>query len=158
MKRTWRCIVAFLWLTVASWIISFIVPLGLLFLALARTSGGISTSLAFTKFSFPPVQARLSRCWSAQTPVTKRGLFPTCLQRFTIHRSALSGRARFTSCLSRLYLPQFPFRSCRGCSAQGLTSRWSQPLTVAMRTFDFMKQFREFAALAPASDGSALSR
>jgi len=39
-----------------------------------------------------------------------------------------------------------------------LTDRWSQPLTVVMSTFDFMKQFPMFAVLAPASGGSALSR
>jgi len=39
-----------------------------------------------------------------------------------------------------------------------LTNRWSQPLAVVMRTFDFMKQFREFATLAVASGGSAWSR
>jgi hypothetical protein len=39
-----------------------------------------------------------------------------------------------------------------------LTNRWSQPLAVAMRTFDFMKQFLVFATLAAASGGSALSR
>jgi len=42
--------------------------------------------------------------------------------------------------------------------ASRLTNRSSQPLAVAMRTFYFMKQFREFAALAAASGGSALSR
>jgi hypothetical protein len=40
----------------------------------------------------------------------------------------------------------------------GLTNRSSQPLAVAMRTFNFMKLFREFATLAAASGGSALSR
>jgi len=34
-----------------------------------------------------------------------------------------------------------------------LTNRWSQPLAVAMTRFDFMKQFREFAALAATSGG-----
>jgi len=34
----------------------------------------------------------------------------------------------------------------------------NQSLAVAMRTFDFMKQFREFATIAAASGGSALSR
>jgi hypothetical protein len=34
-----------------------------------------------------------------------------------------------------------------------LTNRWSPPLAVAMRTFDFMKQLSVFAALAPASGG-----
>jgi hypothetical protein len=41
---------------------------------------------------------------------------------------------------------------------KGLTNRWSQPLAVAMRTFDFMKQFLVFATLAAASGGSAPSR
>jgi hypothetical protein len=36
-----------------------------------------------------------------------------------------------------------------------LTKRSSQPLAVAMRTFDFMKQFRLFTTLAVASGGSA---
>ena len=40
----------------------------------------------------------------------------------------------------------------------GLTNRWSQPLAVVIRMFDLMKQFREFATLAAASGGSALSR
>jgi hypothetical protein len=40
----------------------------------------------------------------------------------------------------------------------GLTNRWSQPLAVAMTTFDSMKQFLMFAALAAASGGSAPSR
>jgi hypothetical protein len=39
-----------------------------------------------------------------------------------------------------------------------LTNRWSQPLAAVMTTFNFMKQFSMFAALAPASGGSALSR
>jgi hypothetical protein len=39
-----------------------------------------------------------------------------------------------------------------------LTNRWSQPLAVAMRTFDFMRQFSVFAVLALASGGSAPSR
>jgi len=39
-----------------------------------------------------------------------------------------------------------------------LTNRSSQPLAVVMRTFDLMKQSPEFAMLAPASGGSALSR
>jgi hypothetical protein len=39
-----------------------------------------------------------------------------------------------------------------------LTKRWSQPLAVAMRTFDSMKQFWMSATLAPASGGSASSR
>jgi len=34
-----------------------------------------------------------------------------------------------------------------------LTRRSSQPLAVAMRTFDFMKQSLVFATLAPASGG-----
>jgi len=40
----------------------------------------------------------------------------------------------------------------------GLTKRWSQRLAVATCTFDFMKQFSEFAMLAAASGGSAPSR
>jgi hypothetical protein len=43
-------------------------------------------------------------------------------------------------------------------NAGHLTNRWSQPLAVAMRTFDFMKQFSMFATLAAASGGSAPSR
>jgi len=39
-----------------------------------------------------------------------------------------------------------------------LTNRWSQRLAVAMRTFDFMKQFLMFATLAAARGGSASSR
>ncbi len=39
-----------------------------------------------------------------------------------------------------------------------LTNRWSQPLAVAMCTFNFTIQFREFAALVAASGGSARSR
>src|SRR6266704_5133965 len=39
-----------------------------------------------------------------------------------------------------------------------LTNRWSQPLAVAMRTFNFMKPFSLFATLALASGGSAPSR
>jgi len=38
------------------------------------------------------------------------------------------------------------------------SNRWSQPLAVVMTTFDFMKQFSMFAALAFASGGSAPSR
>jgi len=41
-----RVIFAFLWLTIGYWIISFIVPLVLLFLPFAKSSGGISTSMA----------------------------------------------------------------------------------------------------------------
>jgi hypothetical protein len=36
--------------------------------------------------------------------------------------------------------------------------RWSEPLTGAMRAFDFTKQLSIFATLAAASGGSALSR
>jgi hypothetical protein len=43
-------------------------------------------------------------------------------------------------------------------SKTGLTNRWSQPLAVSMRTFDFMKQFWMFATFGAASGGSALSR
>jgi hypothetical protein len=39
-----------------------------------------------------------------------------------------------------------------------LTNRWSQPLAVMMRTFDFIKPFPIFATLAAASSGSARSR
>jgi hypothetical protein len=39
-----------------------------------------------------------------------------------------------------------------------LTNRWSQPLAVAMRTFDFMREVSMLATLAPASGGSAPSR
>jgi len=39
-----------------------------------------------------------------------------------------------------------------------LTNRWSQQLAAVKSTFDFMKQFPMFAALAPASGGSAPSR
>ena len=39
-----------------------------------------------------------------------------------------------------------------------LTNRSSQPLAVAMRRFDFMKQPRETAMLVSASGGSAPSR
>ncbi len=41
---------------------------------------------------------------------------------------------------------------------EGLTNRWSQPLAAVKSTFNFMKQFPEFATLAPASGGSACSR
>ena len=41
-----RLILAFLWLTIGYWIISFIVPLLLLFLPFAKSSGGISTFMA----------------------------------------------------------------------------------------------------------------
>jgi hypothetical protein len=39
-----------------------------------------------------------------------------------------------------------------------LTNRWSQPLAGAMTSFDFLKPFSMFAALAAASGGSAPSR
>ena len=39
-----------------------------------------------------------------------------------------------------------------------LTNRWSQPLAVAMRTLNFMKQFFVFATLPAASGGLAPSR
>jgi len=39
-----------------------------------------------------------------------------------------------------------------------LTNRWSQPLAGVTSTFNFMKQFPEFATLAVTSGGSALSR
>jgi hypothetical protein len=38
------------------------------------------------------------------------------------------------------------------------SNRWSQPLAVAMRRFDFMKQFSTLQKLAAASGGSAPSR
>jgi hypothetical protein len=41
---------------------------------------------------------------------------------------------------------------------KGLTNRSSQPLAIAMRTFDFMKQFFVFTPLSSTSVGSALSR
>jgi hypothetical protein len=55
MKRPWRYILAFLWLTIGYWIVSFIVPLVLLFLPFAKSGGGISTSLAdgVYKIQFP---------------------------------------------------------------------------------------------------------
>ncbi len=34
-----------------------------------------------------------------------------------------------------------------------LTNRWSQPLAVAVRRFDFIKEFSMFATLAAASGG-----
>jgi hypothetical protein len=46
----------------------------------------------------------------------------------------------------------------RKSKVSDLTNRWSQPLAVAMRRFDVLKQFREFATLAAASGGSATSR
>ncbi len=46
----------------------------------------------------------------------------------------------------------------RQCIVEDLTNRWSQPLAVAMRTFDFVKQFSMFTTLASASGGSAPSR
>jgi hypothetical protein len=46
----------------------------------------------------------------------------------------------------------------RLCKPLALTNRWSQPLAVAMRRFDFMKQFSMFATPAAASGGSAPSR
>jgi hypothetical protein len=39
-----------------------------------------------------------------------------------------------------------------------LTNRWSQPLAAVKSTFDFIKAFPMFAALALASGDSALSR
>jgi hypothetical protein len=42
--------------------------------------------------------------------------------------------------------------------ASRLTNRWSQPLAVAMRPIDFVKQFLMFATLALTSSGSAHSR
>jgi hypothetical protein len=39
-----------------------------------------------------------------------------------------------------------------------LTKRWSQPLAVAMRTFESRKQFWMFATLASVSGGSAFFR
>jgi len=39
-----------------------------------------------------------------------------------------------------------------------LTNRWSQPLAAVKSTFNFMKPFSAFAALAAASGGSAPSR
>jgi hypothetical protein len=46
----------------------------------------------------------------------------------------------------------------RLCKPLALTNHRSQPLAVVKSTFDFMKQFPEFATLAPASGGSAPSR
>jgi hypothetical protein len=37
-----------------------------------------------------------------------------------------------------------------GCPSIDINSRWSQPLAVAIRTFDFIKRLREFATLGPA--------
>ena len=62
------------------------------------------------------------------------------------------------------FAPAGPARSIAPCASlclvmtRGLTNRWSQPLAVVMRTLNFMKQFNEFATLAVASGGSALSR
>jgi hypothetical protein len=44
MKRASRLVLAFIWLTIGYWVISFVVPLVLLFLPFARSSGGISWS------------------------------------------------------------------------------------------------------------------
>jgi len=52
----------------------------------------------------------------------------------------------------------FSFTTMSVCHVGHLTNRWSQPLAVAMRTFDFMKQFSMFSTLAVASGGSALFR
>jgi hypothetical protein len=41
----------------------------------------------------------------------------------------------------------------KSCHTNRLTKRSSQPLAVAMRTSNFMKQFREFVTLATASGG-----
>jgi hypothetical protein len=43
-------------------------------------------------------------------------------------------------------------------TVKGLTNRSSQPLAAAVPAFDFMKEFKAFAALAAASGGSAPSR
>jgi hypothetical protein len=43
-------------------------------------------------------------------------------------------------------------------TAKSNQSLGAQPLAAVKSTFDFMKQFPMFAALAPASGGSALSR
>jgi hypothetical protein len=45
-----------------------------------------------------------------------------------------------------------------GYQLTDLTNRSSQPLAVAIPTFDFMKQLRQFVTLAAASGGSAPSR
>jgi len=44
------------------------------------------------------------------------------------------------------------------CDTEGLTNRWSQPLSVVKSMFDFMKPFVVFSMLAAASGGSAPSR
>jgi hypothetical protein len=41
---------------------------------------------------------------------------------------------------------------------QSPNQSWSQPLAVAIRPIDFVKQFLMFATLAPTSSGSAHSR
>jgi hypothetical protein len=45
-----------------------------------------------------------------------------------------------------------------GSGSQDLTNRWSQPPAAVMTTFDFVKQFSMFVALAAASGGAAPSR
>jgi hypothetical protein len=52
-----------------------------------------------------------------------------------------------------MYLPTSSVQQC-----PHLTNRSSQPLAVMITTFDFVKQFSMFAALPPASGGSAPSR
>jgi hypothetical protein len=50
-----RMVLAFLWLSIGYWIISFVVPLVLLFLPFAKSSGGVSTSMSdgIYKIQFP---------------------------------------------------------------------------------------------------------
>jgi len=55
MKRAFRLILAFIWLTLGYWLISFVVPFILLFLPFAKSNGGISysTSNGVYRVQFP---------------------------------------------------------------------------------------------------------
>jgi len=57
-----------------------------------------------------------------------------------------------------LSLPLFLWHILCDLHAKHLTNRWSEPLAGAMTKFEFMRPLSMFAALAPASGGSAPSR
>lgn len=110
----------------------------LLFLPFAKSSGGISTSMADGVYkiqfsgSLGQIVALLVSTDSGEKQASSSGM-PT-----TVNGSSekLSGRARYFSSSLLSFSPRCLFRCCVGCSATGLTNRWSQPLAVAMCTFD----------------------
>ena len=85
-------------------------------------------------------------------------------RRFLVRRIILAAKEKCSrshrdECFDVVYDPEHDkILQVRKSKVPDLTIRSSQPLAVAIRTFNFMKHFSEFATLALASGGSAPSR